>query len=576
MARPNRLSRILLTTAMSLILFGCSGDSEPLSTDEQIEALDKDLDAMFGSQQKLAAPLTQGEAMARGIMYNMNNRVAAMNSMIASGQVNEELLGALPALNGELATNHRDDPEYRNARDENTNTQTLPPSKFGDEDHQTAGIEASWDVLDAGMSIAQARQASNRARMSDEVRRKVVHDIVQDVRSTYWRAASAQILAPRIADALQRNRETVAALDDLAGHKSTTDSKLLLQQQSRLLESANDLMNLQAQMNTAKAELAALINLPPGQDFTLAVTEADILSLPETERVVADPMDLEIVALMVRPEVRKDLLASRVSATDTRLTALRAFPGLETAFGYNYDSDSFLSDTNWTNFSVSLAGNLMKLFTLPVQFEQSKNRERLVNMQRQAVVVSVLTQVNLARQRLDMAEDRLSLLRKLMHVEQQLVPVDALPEAESQRVMAQAASLEQEQTALNARGRFHMAYADYQNAYGRLLNSVGIDPLPPVYESNNIPAMAATIESRTEALTPRIFGRVVAAVKQQRPQGLAVTENGTEQGGIIPASAPGNTTISAIAPSRNNPAIGEPLVITSAAPSRAQTRAYNE
>ena len=537
MTRPTlRLSRILLTSALALILAGCSGESEPLSTDEQIAALDKDLHNMFAGQETLAAPLTQGEAMARGIQYNLDHRVAMMERMIASGDVNMALLNVLPAIDAQAGTHHRDNPEYREARDRFTNNQTLPPSKFGDEDHQVASIEASWNVLDAGMAIAQARQQSNRARVADEQRRKVVHNIIQDVRAAYWRAASAQILGPRIADALRRNQQMVTDLEQLAAAKGTGDSRALLLQQARLLETANALMNLQAQMNTAKAELAALINLPPGTDYTLAVTEADILSLPETERVDANPMDLEMVALMIRPEIREDLLMSRVSATDTRLTALRAFPGLEMAFGYNYDSDSFLSDANWTNFSVSLAGNLMKLFTLPVQFEQSKNRERLTEMQRQAMVISVLTQVNLSRQRLDMAEDRLDLLRKLMQVQQQLVPTDnTATTGKARQLISAAATLEQEQTALNARGRFHMAYADYQNAYGRLLNSVGIDPLPPVYQQTDLATMAQTIETRTETLTPHIFGRVVTAIREKMPQGIAPQGNDTAK--VIPASA---------------------------------------
>ncbi len=536
----NRLSRVMLTTAISLVLFGCATDSQPLTTDEQIEALDKDLKLMFDGQQPLAAPLSLSDAMARGIAYNLDHRVASMERMIATGEVNMALLDVLPSLDVKAGYVGRDDAEIREARSPG-GTQTLPPSQFQEEDRRIAGVEASWDVLDAGISMVQARQQGNRARVADEQRRKVVHNIIQDVRSAYWRAASAQVLSPRIADALRRNQQMIADLDALAAGKGHGgDSRVILQQQARLLEISNGLMNLQTQMNTAKTELAALINLPPGTEYTLAVNEGDILSIPATERVQAAPQDLELVALMVRPELREDLLMSRISATETRLTALRSFPGLEAAFGYNYDSDDYISDQNWTNFSLSLAGNLMKLFTLPVKFEQNKNRERLTEMQRQAMVVSVLTQVNLARQRLDAAEDRLALLRKLMEVQQRLATPEegTRQDAKTQNLLAAASALEQEQVALNARGRFHMAYADYENAYGRLLNSVGIDPLPPLHDTNDLAAMSKTIEARTSVLTPRIFGKVVEAIRAKMPQGLSVDE-----GKVVPASytAPADT-----------------------------------
>lgn len=521
MSRPVGLSRALLVSACALLVAGCSVEGSSLTTEEQLKALGDDMRAIFGGQKQLQEPLTLADALARGISYNMDHRVAARQRLIASGQVDEDLLAALPALNAGVGDVKRDSPEIRSATNAATGVQSLPPSQFSDDDRQVVELAASWNILDAGLAVAQARQGSDRARMAEEQRRKVVHQITQDIRAAYWRAASAQVMGPRIASALRQNQAMVKDLQQAMLEKTITeaDKTAYLTAQRDLLRIADDLMILQAQMGTAKAELAGLINLPPGADYTLAVNEGDILTPPAIGRIKAKPEELERVALMIRPEIRQDMLASRISASETRATVLRTLPGLEVAYGYNYDSDSFLRDTNWTEFSLSLTGNLMKLMTLPIRMEQSESREKLVALQRQAKTVSILTQVNIARQNVKMTEARLGVLRNLMRVENELVPAkdDAAP------LLTTAATLAQEQTAMNARGRFHMAYADYQAAYARLLTSVGIDPLPPSYDPRDIQGMATTIAARTETLTPALFSKLVKAINAQMPESLSTT-----------------------------------------------------
>ncbi|MES2729338.1 MAG: TolC family protein [Pseudomonadota bacterium] len=536
MSRSTVFSRLLLGSTCFLLFAGCSVEGSNLTTEEQLKALGDDMQAIFGGQKQLEEPLTLADALARGISYNMEHRVAARERMVASGQVDADLLNALPAVNAGVANVKRDDAEIRSATNADTGVQSLPPSVFSEDNRRLAQLEASWNILDAGLAVAQATQSSDRARIAEEQRRKVVHQLTQDIRTAYWRAASAQVMGPRISNALHRNQMMVKDLQQKMLEKSAKDDQdTYLQAQRQLLRTADDLMTLQSQMSTAKIELAGLINLPPGADYTLAVNEGDILNMPDINRVVAAPEDLELVALTIRPEIRQDMLASRISASQTRATALSALPGLQVAYGYNYDSDDFLRDNNWTEFSLSLTGNLMKLLTLPVRMEQSENREKLVALQRQAKTVSILTQVNLARQNLRLTEDRLGILRNLMRVENDLVP----EKADQAPLLTTAHTMAQEQTALNARARFHMAYADYQSAYGRLLTSVGIDPLPPAYDPRDIQGMARVITARTETLTPSLFGKLVTAIRTQMPDTLAGTaQDAMAMAATEPAAAP--------------------------------------
>ena len=83
------MRQLLLTLLLgsSLILGACSQQSEPLSVDEQVDVLDEDLKSVFADQEALDKPLTLSEAMARGILYNLDHRVSVMDAMIAKGSL---------------------------------------------------------------------------------------------------------------------------------------------------------------------------------------------------------------------------------------------------------------------------------------------------------------------------------------------------------------------------------------------------------------------------------------------------------------------------------------------------------
>ena len=223
-----------------------------------------------------------------------------------------------------------------------------------------------------------------------------------------------------------------------------------------------------------------------------------------------NPEDLELVALMIRPEVREDILMQRVAARDIHKVTLSALPGIGGVFGHYSDSNDFLQDTDWTQLSLSVTSNLTRLFTLPVRLEQARNKEKLVEMRRRAIAVAVLSQVNLARQRLKVAEDRFGLVKQLASVSSKMRGV-----VSKKTKLSEADTLEMEiQAALN-RARLHMAYAEYQNAYGRLLNSVGMDPLPPTLPETDIAEMSRIIAERTDKISPIIFDKLLARIKEK-------------------------------------------------------------
>ncbi len=514
-----RFKTLRLTCAALAILTmsACSWPSDPLTVDEQVQALESDLGMMYAQQEALDHPLTLPEAIARGIKYNINHRVAMMEEIIAQGDVNNELLGMLPAIDAEGGYKGRDRENVVSAESDATGAQSLEPSIFQDQHRRTATLNASWNTLDAGMAYIRSREANDKARVALERRRKVVQNIAQDVRYAYWRAASAQLLDSHINDLLGRADSLNKRLADEELKKSNKDSAVLLDLQKNLYETMRDLMTLRRDLATAHTELATLINLPPNADFEIAATEGDMMALNAVPQLTTTLQDLETLALFIRPEMREQMLLKRVAARGARAEVLKSFPAIGGALGYNYDGNSYLKDEEWANFSLGLTQNLMKLFTLPVRLKNEKSKSRLAELQRMAMVASVMTQMNLAHTQYEISKEDYDLMKRLLGVNQRIMD-HARGKARNSKtkdIALEGQMLQAEMDYLLTRTGLHMAYANTENAFGKVMTTIGLDPLPPHVEEQSLSDLTKLVEKRYENLDENVIKTLVSTLRTQ-------------------------------------------------------------
>lgn len=540
MSSSKPLIRTLLacTILASTTLTGCGWSSNPVGVDEQSTNLKGDISSLYGEQEPITAPLSMYEAMARGVKYNIGQRVALMEEVVANGSVDVNTLGMLPSLDLEAGYLGRNKPEIISARSGETGARTLEPSIFQDEHRRVANLDMSWNVLDAGISYVHSRQASDKARAALERRRKVVQNITQDVRYAYWRAASAQILGEHIEALMTRADDVIQKLEEAENSKSGGDVSALLNLEKRLYDTMKDLMAERDSLATAKAELAALIGVPPNTNFKLAISESDMMSAQSLPKVATSRQDLEVLALLIRPEMREQTLLKRVAARGSTLSIMETFPGIGGIVGYNYDSNSFLDDESWASFSFGLTQNLMNLFTLPVRLQQDDNREKLADMQRMAMVATVLTQLSIADTRYDIAQSNYGLLKRMMGVNTRLIEYTrSRPE---KTALGEGLLLAAEMDQVLTRVRLHLAYAEGQNAFGRIVSTLGLDPLPPGLEEKNLPELSHIIEARFESLDGDVISTLLGKIRERT--NLLSPEGGIipvlrPQSGMVPASA---------------------------------------
>lgn len=501
MKQGTRLSRSIVAVAVAAIMGGCAVVPTAMSPVQRAQLTQADLQAIFGEQEPVSGPLTLHQAMARAVRYNLDQRVELMAEALARGQLDVASTAMLPQLAVNAGYSRRSNDLGSSSRS------LLPPfneslvaSTSQDRELRNAGISMVWNVLDFGVSHAMAKQQADEVLIAEEKRRKVVQNIIQDVRYAYWRAVSAQNLLgdmKRVLRDLDRALERSEKLQALG----LSQPKEQLSYRKSLLEMAKKMWELQKELSTAETELAALVNLPPGQPLELADTQVPGM-MSELDLSVEQ---LEAYALANRPELREEHYRARISAQEVRKATLRMLPGLEISLGSNYDSNSYAWKSSWTQLGVNLSWNLFNLVNGPRGVKLAEANQNLDDIRRYAMSMAVMTQVNLANIRMDTARREYKLAYDLMQVESKL-----LQEAEAQRQADSSnelAVLKAKTQALVARMHHMSSYAEMQNALGRVQHSLGLDPLPADAGAESLDELAKGVEQRMQTWRSEVAGQ---------------------------------------------------------------------
>jgi len=479
---------LALGAAIGLALGGCAIQPKPMAPAQRATLAEADLASLFTHQEPVSGPIDLYEAMARAAKYNLDERLKLMEQALAAGQLKALRYDMLPRLTTDAGYHWRDNDNGASSVSLLSGTQSLEPSTSQERNRRTADGIVAWNVLDFGVSYAAAQQQADQVLIANERRRKVVQNILQDVRAAYWRAVSADQLLPEMDQLLDQANAALVRVENLQ-KLGLTPTEKALNYRKALLEIIRQMWRLRQDLATARTELATLMNLPPGTPYELAVTDegrapVDAEPEPSVDR-------LEQLALLNRPELAEEHYQARISTTEVHKALLRMLPGLELNIGQQHDSNKYLFNNSWVEASAAISWNLVNVFAGPSRVAAARAKVKVDDTRRLALSMAVLTQVRLAYQRLHLAQRSFQVARDLLDVEEQLSHYSAAAQAarvgnELQRVRALA-------QALVARMRRDTAFAELQNAFGRLQSSVGYDPLPTKVASSDVDALASTI-----------------------------------------------------------------------------------
>jgi hypothetical protein len=338
---------------------------------------------------------------------------------------------------------------------------------------------------------------------------------VQDVRDAYWRALGAQrllgetqTLADNIQAALEKTRqaERAGVLPPVEG----------LEYQRALLDAMTLVNEKRQEMEFAKRELAALMSLPPGTDFTLAdATETNLSQVP------GNLDQLEQMALEQRPELREEDYKTRIDAIETKKQIAALFPNLNLFGGVGYDSNKYLYNENWAQGGVSMSMNLFRLAGIPAIKRTNKARMEVDDARRMALSMAILTQVRVSVERYKLAVYDHQLAQESAQVDQRLASVARA--GSSNQLTSELETLRTQARSMVSRFQEASSYAAAQSAYGRVLNSVGIDLMPEQVAGSDIPSLSKAIQASLLDGEKQVFPQLADAVSVDRPIQLSVS-----------------------------------------------------
>ncbi|MGR4870692.1 TolC family protein [Variovorax sp. LARHSF232] len=469
-------SRAAQAALLTLVLTGCA--VQPTSfTAQENDARALDLTARVAAgQEPVSRPIDLYEAMARALKYNLDGRVELMNLALSQRELDLKSYDMLPKVVTSLDYAGRDNYSGGISRSLLTGRTSLEPSTSSDKNVLSGDLSLSWDVLDFGLSYVRAQQAADQVNVAEERKRKVVNRIVEDVRSAYWRAVSAERLLGKIHE-LENTTQNALAQAERQEKAGLSAPLAPLTYQRELLSIRRDAQALGRELGVAKQQLAALMNLAPGTQYTVAMPSQSIewkpLALPGITS--NDNAALLRTAIQNRPELREVAYQLRSNDKESTAAYLRALPSLRVFAGLDFSDNSFLYNNNWVGWGARASWNVLNVFRLPAEKAKVKAQGQLLDQRQLALTTAVATQVEVSRARYAVRLQELKTAKRYYDVQARIEgQIEAGYKAEK---LSRQTLIREEMNTLVSQVRYDMALADLQNAYANVYASLGIDPV---------------------------------------------------------------------------------------------------
>lgn len=482
---PVRWMPILLSTTV----VGCMISPEEIDPNELLNMIELDNALIFESQMPVDGPLSLGDIMARAVLTNLDQKVSNLEEALALGAFELSQYDMLPTAAISSTYYDRDNENASRSISVLTRQETLEASTSQETEHLVSDLRVSWNLLDFGVSYFQAKQEADRYLITGNNRKKAFIDLIQQARSAYWRALAAQRLKIPVRDVLD---EAFVAYEEVSqGIEERIYPSMLqaMETKKELFVLMGDLEVLESELEQSLILLANFINVPSSTVITLV--EPD--SLPELPNLQLEIEQLEMTALMNSSEVTIEAYNGRIEHAETRKALLRLLPGIEFGDGQNRDSNDFLFNNDWNEASVRVSWNLLRLSSTRQTLRSSKLRGELQTQRRLAANMAVVTRLNLALHQYESQLNQMQRARQLQDIDTDIAEltrnvVSADSDSQVNLVKTQA-------EAITAQLSFLLSYAQVQEAYGTVLVSLGLNPLPLNYNTQTVAELSVALET---------------------------------------------------------------------------------
>ena len=490
---PKRSSAVrcrVMGCALLVVLSGCASTPRSVSTSEVEQRAAADLGSLFAEAPNSNALISLPEAIARALKYNLDNRLKMLETVASQQRLQIADYQKLPQLAASAGYDVRDTRSASSSLNLTSGVPNFGASTSQDKGLLNTALRASWNTLDFGIAYHNTRQAGNEALIALERQRRVLQNIVRDVRYAYWRVAAAEPLQQTINALLIEIRQ---GLNDSYAAQQAKLKPLeeCLEYQRALLDLQRQMMILQREAADARVELTALIGLAPFTEYKVARSER--YAVPPVSLEPSEIRKLQHMALLNRPELIEEDYKRRNALEEVKKTRLKMIPGLELFTGYNSNDNSFLLHNNWTSAGYQVTWNLMNLISGPKQLANAKTDVEIADLRRRALSVAVLTQVDIAAYQLYQSKQELGIAKELYRVDNGMYE-QYVKQLQAEQI-DQLTMLQAKARRLVSALRYSMSLAEWQNSTGVLYNSVGYQPATTLNSQLELEALTSQVES---------------------------------------------------------------------------------
>lgn len=480
---------LVLTTALTLT--GCLIRPHPIDNEDIRARAVKDFFAISSIEEPIVGPIDLYEAVARALKYNLDAKVKTMQAQLAHQQLNVANYTLLPQVSANAGFDGRNNFTGGVGRSLVTGRQAVEPFTSSEKNVTSGNLALSWDVLDFGLSFIRAQQAADNVMIAEEEKRRIAVRLVQEVRSAYWRAVSAE----RVLQRVQFLDESVSRALDSA--QRIADQKLQapltpLNYRRDLLNTQREVRKLFRDLSTAKTQLASMMGVPPGTPF-------DLVMPPRRASVPAmnlDSQKMEEQALLLRPELRTIDYQRRINAKEARAVFLELFPSLKLSFGGYYNSNSFLLYQNWLTYAAQVSWNLLSVFRTPAKLKAIEAHGHVLDAQSLALTLSILTEVHVGATQFVQAKQEYQ--DAWNYHETQTAIVEQTKNLWLARRTNDLTLIRERVNDVVADVRLDAARSGMETAYATLMASLGEDAVPASMNAQNLAQLTESLRKLWE------------------------------------------------------------------------------
>lgn len=451
-----------------VILTSCAVTPVPLTEVELVSYAQDKVQRVSLDQEPVVRSISLYEAMARALKYNLDYKIEMFAKDLANKKLNSARFDMLPDLVANSAYANRKNDPYSSSRT-TTGILSANPSTSRDRSTWTKDVTFTWHLLDFGLSYVRAKQAADQTLIAEEQKRKVVNRIIEDVRTAYWRAVSAD----RLLNGFRKleGRVQTALRDTRALKKSGATSPVAaLSYERELLDIKRQAQRLQREMHTSKIQLAALMNLQPNEKFSLVLPKRKLSSL----KLTIPHNEIFTLALQNRPELREIAYRGRIEEKEAKAALLELLPGIQLYAGSNFDTNSYLLNNNWISWGAKASWNAMRLFQYPARKKVIDSGLALNDQRALAMTMAIMTQVQVASVRYEYLKKSAQTSAEYFYVQSRISK--QVHASEHANAASGQSLIREEMNTLVASAQYDIAYSDLQNAFAAIYSSIGVDP----------------------------------------------------------------------------------------------------